>query len=297
MYLGYYNLKREPFNITPDPEFLYLSPSHKEALAAVMYGVYRRKGFVAISGEVGLGKTTVIRSFLARADKPAVRTIYVFNPNISFRSLLKTIFQNLGITPESDDVCAQVDQLHMILIEEYKAGRNVVLVIDEAQNMPVRTLEDLRMLSNLETATDKLIQVILSGQPEFEQMLNQYALRQLKQRIAIRVKLLPLSMDESLAYIAHRLEMTGQSGPAIFSRKALYCIAGEAKGVPRRINILCDNCLITSFGNQQKVVTEKVAREIITDLRMDGPASPWRKIPQFISRLMSFSPRKPARCR
>lgn len=288
MYLKYFNLKREPFNITPDPELLFLSPSHKEALAAVICGVNRRKGFVAIIGEVGVGKTTIIRSFLERVsslgsmDKQNVKTIYIFNANTTFKPLLKTIYQNLGCIPQTDDVCSMVDQLHQILINEYKAGRNVVLIIDEAQNMPIETLENLRMLSNLETSTDKLIQVILVGQPEFEQKLAQHSLRQLKQRIAIKVRIMPLSRPESIEYISHRLSRAVINESDIFTRGALNRIVRAAEGIPRNINILCDNCLVTSFGNQQKRVTTGVAKEIISDFRMDSHVKSKWKIPVFI---------------
>jgi general secretion pathway protein A len=265
MYLKFFNLKREPFNITPDPDMLYLSPSHKEALAAIICGVNRRKGFVEITGEVGVGKTTIIRSFLSRIDKQNVRTIYVFNANISFNTLLRTIHQNLGHVPQSDEVSEMVSQLHLILIDEYKAGHNVVLIIDESQNMPVETLENLRMLSNLETSTEKLIQIVLCGQPEFGEKINAYSLRQLKQRIAIRVKILPLSRTESLEYINHRLSKSLTKDTSPFTGGAMNIIARKAGGIPRLVNIYCDNCLVTSFGNQQKKVTSKVAREIIAE--------------------------------
>jgi len=265
MYLNFFNMKREPFNITPDPDLLYLGPSHKEALAAIITGVVRRKGFVEITGEVGVGKTTIIRSFLSRINKQNIRAIYIFNSNISFKALLKTIYQNIGHIPQSDDLSEMVNQLHMILIGEYKAGRNVVLIIDEAQNMPEETLENLRMLSNLETSTDKLIQIVLSGQPEFTEKLNVYALRQLKQRIAIRVKIFPLSRKESHEYINHRLKKSLINNTHPFTSGAINLIARKAYGIPRIINIYCDNCLVTSFGNQQKKVTSKVAREIIAE--------------------------------
>ncbi len=266
MYLNFYNLKKEPFNITPDPELLFLSPSHREALAAVVYGVKQRKGFIAILGEVGVGKTTIIRSFLDKVNKQKLKTIYLFNANLSFKALLRTIYQSLGHTATTDDVFEMVDQLHHLLIEEYKEGNNVVLVIDEAQNMPVETLENLRMLSNLETTTDKLIQVVFSGQPEFEDKLNATSLRQLRQRIVIRVKIASLTRAESLAYIKFRLAKSALKDTDIFSNGALRQIVKKAGGIPRIINILCDNCLITSFGRQQKIVGTNVAREIIADL-------------------------------
>lgn len=265
MYLNFYSLKREPFNITPDPELLFLSPSHREALAAVICGVNRRKGFVAVTGEVGVGKTTIIRAFLEKVDKQNVKAIYVFNANLTFKSLLKTIFQNSGWTPQSEEVSEMVNQLHTLLIDEYRAGRNLVLIIDEAQNMPLETLENLRMLSNLETSTDKLIQIVFSGQPEFEQKLNLHTLRQLNQRIAIRVKILPLSTKESLEYINHRLSRSSIKDTHPFTPGALDRIVGKAGGIPRVINIFCDNCLVTAFGNQQKKVSSRVAREIIAE--------------------------------
>ena len=278
MYLNYFSLKKEPFNITPDPELLFLSPSHKEALAAVIYGVRQRKGFITIIGEVGVGKTTIIRSFLEKIDKEQVKTIYIFNSNISFKALLKTIYQNMGHTPESDDVFDMINQLHRILINEYKEGRNVVLIVDEIQNMPVATLENLRMLSNLETAKDKLIQIVFSGQPEFAEKLGLHVLRQLNQRIAVKVKILPLTPAESIAYIHHRLSRTTREDIQLFTKGALNAIITKAGGIPRIINILCDNCLITTFGKQQKQVTAKVAREIIRDLQGEAaqPRPWWR---------------------
>ncbi|MHC4183590.1 MAG: ExeA family protein, partial [Planctomycetota bacterium] len=192
MYLNFYQLKKEPFNVTPDPAFLFLSAGHKEALASIVYAVENRKGFLAITGEVGLGKTTILRSYLKDIDLQRLKINYIFNANVSFKGLLKTIYEELGIHPETDDTFEMVNRLLLVLIEEYKKGHNIVLIIDEAQNMPFETLENLRMLSNLETSTDKLIQILLIGQPEFEKMLDQSNLRQLKQRITIRTTLSPL---------------------------------------------------------------------------------------------------------
>ncbi|MGB4224543.1 MAG: AAA family ATPase [Syntrophorhabdus sp.] len=204
MYLNYYNLKKEPFHITPDPEFLYLSPSHKEALGSIIYGIEQKKGFVVIIGAVGVGKTTILRSYLDTADKKHLKIIYIFNARLTFEELVKTIYQELGIDSKTDDIFDMVNNLYKILIDEYTKGNSVVLVIDEAQNVPVDTLENLRMLSNLETPKDKLIQIVLVGQPEFEERLNMEKLKQLKQRIAIRSTILPLTKPESLDYIEHR---------------------------------------------------------------------------------------------
>lgn len=266
MYLKFYNLKKQPFHITPDPEFLYLSPSHKEALAAIIYGIEEKKGFVAIIGAVGAGKTTILRSYLERAEKKHLKIIYIFNPRLTFDGLLETICQELGLPVVNDDVIGLINKLYTVLIEEYKQGNTVVLVIDEAQNMPVDTLESLRMFSNLETSKDKLIQIVLVGQPEFETTLNLDKLRQLKQRLAIRSTILPLTKEESLEYIKFRLRKAGSDPNSVFTASAMKKIIGNAHGIPRVINVLCDNALITGFGYQQKPVMTKIVGEIIRDL-------------------------------
>jgi general secretion pathway protein A len=273
MYLNYFRFKKEPFNITPDPEFLYLSPAHREALAAIIYGVEQRKGFVAIVGEVGVGKTTILRSFLDRIDRKQLRPIYLFNANISFGNLLKVIYRELGLATSPDNLFDMVDFLHEQLIKEYAQGRNIVLIIDEAHNMPVETLENLRMLSNLETTKEKLIQIVFSAQPEFEQLLDKKELRQLKQRIAVKSTIRPLSREESLAYIKHRLALAVSGTTSIFASGAMKLIADHAKGIPRSINILCDNSLITSYGYKRHMVNERIAREIIADFDKTGRAA------------------------
>ena len=266
MYLDFYHLNREPFRITPDPEFLYLSPSHKEALATIAYGVEQRKGIIVVTGEVGTGKTTILRSYLDKADPERLKSAYVFNPNVSFPVLLQTIFRELGIPPGSSEASGMVDRFHLYLIEEYKKDNSVVLFIDEAQNMPVETLENLRMLSNLETPADKLLQIVLCGQPELEQLLGRNELRQLKNRIAVRATISPLSRKESLAYFHHRMSKSSKEGSDIFTRVALERIVRKAKGNPRSINILCDNALITGYGSGEKKVSFRTAGEIIADM-------------------------------
>lgn len=266
MYLDFYHLNREPFRITPDPEFLYLSPSHKEALAAIAYGVEQRKGIIAVTGEVGTGKTTILRSYLDKADPERLKSAYVFNPNVSFPTLLQTIFQDLGI-PGVGEASGLVDRFHQYLIEEYKKDNTVVLFIDEAQNMPVETLENLRMLSNLETSADKLLQIVLCGQPELEHLLGRNELRQLKNRIAVRANISPMSRKESLAYIRHRLSKSSKEGADIFTRAALERIVRKANGNPRMINILCDNALITGYGTGEKKVSFRTTGEIIADMK------------------------------
>ena len=282
MYLDFYQLKKAPFHITPDPEFLFLSPSHKAALGAIIYGIEERQGFVAITGEVGLGKTTILRSYLERIDAQQLRTIYIFNANLSFRSLLKIIFQEFGLDLEDliffedEDLFELVNRLHQALIQEYKRGRNVALIIDEAQNMPVETLENLRMLSNLETSTEKLVQIVLIGQPEFERKLDLHELRQLKQRLVIHARIAPLTPQESLAYVQHRLAKVARSPQAILSKAALKLIVDAAQGTPRALNILCTNTLIAGFGYRQNPIPAATVQEVIVALAGKKPRSRFR---------------------
>ena len=298
MYLNFYHLKKEPFNVTPDPEFLFLSAGHKEALASIVYAVENRKGFMTITGEVGVGKTTILRSYLKEIDQQRLKTIYVFNANVSFEGLLKTIFEELDIHSETNDVFGMVNHLQKVLIDEYKQGNNIVLIIDEAQNIPFETLENLRMLSNLETYTDKLIQIVLIGQPEFEKMLNLNKLRQLKQRIAVRTTISPLTQKESMTYIQHRLDKAGVSDATIFTKGALKLIVNKTEGIPRLLNILCDNALITGYGYQQKPVTSRIIKEVIADFEGERkfPVLKWAIVYSTVFLLLGaicwFSPYK-----
>ncbi|MCU0589023.1 MAG: AAA family ATPase [Syntrophobacteraceae bacterium] len=268
MYLEYYGLLKEPFHITPDPEFLYLSPSHKEALGVILFGVENRAGFMMITGGVGLGKTTILRSAMQHFDRERVKTILVFNPCLSYRDLVRLIYEELGLeVPEGEDQFQLIQRLHLALIEEYKQGNNVVLVIDEAQNMPVETLENLRMLSNLETSKDKLLQIILVGQqPELENLLSSEELRQLKQRIAHRATLVKLTPKESADYIQHRLDIALgiKNGP--FTKSAVNRIVKHCDGVPRCINVICGNALVSGYGAEQNPIGPKLVQEVIGDI-------------------------------
>ncbi len=274
MYQSFYHLNKEPFHTTPDPEFLFLSPSHKQALGSIIYGVKNRKGFVVITGEVGVGKTTILRSYLEGVAKQKTKVVYIFNASVSFKNLLKTIYKELGLDAKTGDIVEILNDLYQILMEEYKQGNTVLLIVDEAQNMPVETLENLRMLSNLETSKDKLLQIVLVGQYEFEEILNLYELRQLKQRIVIRSTIVPFTEKESMDYIKHRLDKAAANGSPIFTKGALKRIVKEAKGVPRYLNILCDNALITGFGYKKRPVSAKIIDEVITDYKGEakGPS-------------------------
>ncbi len=267
MYLDFFNLKERPFHITPDPDFLYLSPYHKEALGVMIYGVEQRKGFIAVIGEVGLGKTTLIRTYLKKYIHEKLKTIIIFNVNVSFKSIIKTIYKELDIKLVSDDITELIENLFLILIKEFQDGFNIVLLIDEAQNMPSETLEQLRMLSNLETSKDKLIQILLVGQPELEEKLQKINLRQLKQRIAVKATLYPLSKKQSRDYIQHRLIYASNDNYIpVFKNNALKQVVKLSKGIPRNINIICDNALVSAFGHEKKPVTKKIVNEIFKDL-------------------------------
>lgn len=293
MYLEFFSLKKKPFHVTPDPDFIYLSESHKEALASIIYGTEQKKGFIAITGAVGVGKTTILRLYLAQLQENPdghVKTICILNPNLSFKDLLKSIYQEMEIEPGDEDVAGMVNHLHHVLIEEYGKGNNVVLVIDEAQNTPVETLENLRMLSNLETTTDKLIQIVLIGQSELDELLGRHELRQLKQRIAVRATIQPLSARESREYIAYRLTKAGSKEGSVFAERAIRKIVKEAQGVPRNINVICDNSLITGFGYQKNPVTLKIVEEVCADLKGRPAArSSWAGFRRIVRKPVALS--------
>ena len=276
MYLDFYLLKKEPFHVTPDPDFLFLSPSHKAALRALVYGVEERQGFVALLGEVGLGKTTILRSYLERVDQSQLKPIHLIHPNLSFRELLHTLCQECGLEGTTENIAETITRLHHVLIGEYQQGRNVALLVDEAQHMPLETLEQLLLLSNLETSTQKLLQIVLVGQPEFEAKLNAQALRQLKQRLVIRATIVPLTAEESRDYIRYRLAKVRLADNPIFTRGALQAIITQAQGIPRVLNILCTNALIQGFVNGQPRISVKIAQEVIAEYTGKKPRQGWR---------------------
>lgn len=266
MYLKFYSLREAPFGVTPDPAFLYLSASHKEALAALLYGIEKRKGFITITGEVGSGKTTVLRAFLAKINAERVKAVYLFNPELTFPELIRAIFGELGLGEPDPGLASAIGRLHHYLIENYRQGKHVVLIVDEAQRMPVETLERLRVLSNLETAKDKLLQIVLCGQPEFEEVLSTRALRQLRERVAIRANIRLLTRDESLGYVRHRLGRVSYGKTPAISPAALGRIVRYARGNPRTLNIVCDNALIAGYAEQARPVTAGIARQVIAGL-------------------------------
>jgi type II secretory pathway predicted ATPase ExeA len=274
MYTSFYELSAKPFNVTPDPRFLYLTRSHRESLASMIYGIKERKGFILITGEVGTGKTTLIYSLLTHLNEK-VNAVFIFHTSITFEQLLKNILLELGLPVSEEGKTYLLRTFHQYLIQSLSRDEKLAVIIDEAQNLPRDVLEELRMLSNLETPQSKLLQIVLVGQPELEVKLNSEDLRQLKQRIGIMRQIRPLSVGESQEYIDHRLRMVGSNSSKIFTDGAISLICNYAKGIPRTINTLCDNALLIGYGLSKKRVDGNIIHEVIRDMEgsvLDKPA-------------------------
>ena len=265
MYRKFYGLSEKPFEITPDPRFLYLSENHKEALAHLTYAVRERKGFTVITGEVGTGKTTLIQTLLSRLDGNT-RTAYLFNPKLGSTDFLHYICEDLGLKGQKRSKGQYIATLHNFLMSCYARNENVILIIDEAQNLDPHLLEEVRLLTNLETPKSKLLQVILMGQPELDHTLNRPEFRQLKQRVSLRYHMQPLDKEETTQYIKKRMRMAGAFDNDIFTPKAVKEIYDYSKGIPRLINIVCDNALLTGYAADQKVIGKNIVREVINHL-------------------------------
>ena len=270
MYLHFFNLREPPFNLTPDPRFLFLSAQHEEALTHLLYGIHERKGFIEITGEVGTGKTMLCRALLERLDK-TVSTALIFNSYLTKMELLQGITDDLGLQPRETTSKGYIDTLNAYLLDEFTAGRNAVVVIDEAQNLESTVLEQLRMLSNLETERGKLLQIILVGQPELHAKLAAPQMRQLEQRIAVRFHIHELTRTETEQYITHRMSVAGAAHTVTWSRRAVRLIHRYTGGIPRRINLLCDRMLMTAFVRETHRVSAAIVRRSVQDL-----ASPWQ---------------------
>ena len=265
MYESFYGLHRPPFAVTPDPSLLFMSRAHREALATIIYGIETRKGFIVCTGEVGTGKTTVIRAFFDQARSDAFEIIYIFTPQIGPLEMAAYICRELD-EAEPPSIFAAVPRLSWRLLEIFESGRTVVLMIDEAQLLPTETLEFLRLLSNFETDREKLIQIVLVGQPELDATLARRDMRQVNQRVALRARLVPLNPAESLEYIEHRLLESGAGDLAqVMSPSAAWRIAEASGGIPRVINILADNVLIAGLGAGQQPVGRVLADHTLNE--------------------------------
>jgi general secretion pathway protein A len=275
MYLKFYGLREAPFNPTPDPKFLYQSARHQEALAQLMYGVSERKGFVVLTGEVGTGKTTLLRTLLARLDRDT-HVAYIYNTSLGIKGLLEYMLHDWNVKSTATTHTQRLMELNEFLIDQHRQGLSPVLIIDEAQNLSVDTLEAVRQLSNFETANQKLMQILLVGQPELRTKLYSHELRQLKQRVGLRFHIGPLALDEVRQYIKHRLRIAGAANTNLFADAALDRIAEYSQGVPRIINIVCDHCLLSGFADDKRRIDAAVVEETI-DYLEDGEPSEWER--------------------
>ncbi|MBI1882933.1 MAG: AAA family ATPase [Chlamydiae bacterium] len=268
MYHSFYGLKENPFNITPDPHFFFFSRQHQEALSALTYGIEARKGFIEITGEVGSGKTTLCRRLLSSLEekKRGTKTALILNPQLSDLQMLRTIVEDFGIVPKAYNKKDLFDALNRFLLEELSHGNNVVLIIDESQNLRPAILEQIRMLSNLETDKEKLLQIVLVGQPELHEMLLRPALRQLRQRISIRYHLKPFDLPETASYIQHRLSVAGAKDVLQFNTEALGLIFEHSGGIPRLINIVCDHTLLAGYVAQKYEMDADLVEQAIAEL-------------------------------
>lgn len=282
MYNKFFGFKEKPFKLVPNPEYLFLSKSHEEALAHLTYAISHGDGFVEITGEVGTGKTTLCRVFLGSLDD-TIDAAYIFNPKLDAIQLLKAINDEFGIDSSPDNTKDLIDILNLFLIEKKAAGQKVLVLIDEAQNLSLEVLEQLRLLSNLETTQDKLLQIILVGQPELGDMLASHQLRQLGQRITINCQLDPLTFQEAMDYIRHRISLASHRAGPPFDKASFRAIYDYSKGVPRLINIACDRVLLNAFSRNSFKITGAITREAIKELRREkAKASGWgQRAPAF----------------
>ena len=286
MYLEFYGFQEKPFSLTPDPRFVFLSKQHREAFAHILYGINNRVGFIALTGEVGSGKTTVLRTLLNQLNVDHYRTALIFNPCLSPPELLQSINREFGIPPSNSHCVNILDTLNRFLLQQHAEERTVVLVIDEAQKLEPSVLEQVRLISNLETDTEKLIQIVLAGQPELVQILDRKELRQLNQRITVRYHLQPMDFPDAVDYINHRIAVAGGKGRVMFSRTALKRIYRYSRGLPRLLNAACDRALLAGYARDTVKITFRVASAGIKDLTRNMQPYPRRRRPILIASLI-----------
>ena len=263
MYLNFYGLKEKPFNTTPDPKFLFLTAGHREALAQLVYGVQEAKGFIVMSAEIGTGKTTLLQALLRQLDGTNTAVAYVFNSTLGFDGVLEYILRDFGIEKGGETRASRLFALNNFLIERRRANQNTVLIIDEAQNLDPATLEEVRLLSNFESPSGKLLQIVLAGQPELNHKLALPELRQLRQRVALRCTIPPLDTEETREFIRTRLRIAGARDVGIFTDRAVKRIAEWSGGIPRLINIACDHCLLVGYADEKKHVDRDIVDRAI----------------------------------
>lgn len=285
MYRAFFGFREKPFNLTPDPKFLYLNASYREALAALHYGVVERKGFVSLIGEAGTGKTTLLRRLLSEIPRET-RSVLVINPAIGFEEMLRFILTDLGRPPAPGaSKLDMLEALNVELLDSLARGGNVVVLIDEAQDLTIPVLEELRLLSNLETAKEKILQLVLAGQPEFDALLARPEIRQLRQRISVSARLRPLARSEVQAYVAARIAAAGGDVRGLFTRGALFRLWWFSGGVPRLVNAACDNALVTAYARGKRTIGWREIGEAMRDLRrqVSWVPSRWRGFGRLVA--------------
>jgi general secretion pathway protein A len=265
MYREFYELKENPFNVTSDPTFLYLSHTHKEGLNHLLYGIEQRKGFLEITGEIGAGKTTLCRALVNRFDEKT-KTSIIFNSNLPEMQLLEAVVDDFGVTPPRRSKVAFIKALNRFLLDQLSLGNNAVLIIDEAQNLRFSTLETIRMLSNLETEKEKLLQIVLVGQPQLRDKLNSPKLVQLRQRISVRFHIKALKREEVPQYINHRLTVAGSPGKIAFAPDAMELVYSYSGGIPRLINIVCDKSLLLGYVQEACYIEQDIVQKSMEEL-------------------------------
>lgn len=273
MYEQFYDLNENPFNITSDPAFFFTSKNHEEAVAHLLYGIERRKGIMSLTGEVGTGKTTLCRALLNQLPSQT-KTALILNPNFPPTQLVQMIVEDFGLKPQKNDKLHLINTLNEFLLKETDAGHNVLISIDEAQNLNVAQLEQIRLLSNLETEKHKLLQIILIGQPELNDKLKDNALRQLNQRINVRYHINPIELDEVGKYVDHRLRVAGSDGKLTFTREALEVIYEYSHGTPRMINLICERALLAGFVQEAWSISPELVHRSAQELASNFSAQP-----------------------
>lgn len=269
MYKQFFGLRLSPFNVNPDPRFLFLTRHSREALACLSYGIQNRKGFVLLTGEVGTGKTTIINRLLEWARTQSMQTAFIFNPCLEVQDFFELMMSEFGIASNGGSKGKLLTTFNHWLLERYRARRTAVLIVDEAQNLAPELLEEIRLLTNLETSTEKLLQIVLSGQPELEEKLRHPQLRQLRQRITLRCKTQPFTAEETSRYVLQRLAIAGAARADIFSPAALQKVHEFACGVPRVINLVCDHALISAFVDQKPTVTPDMVEQVAQEFELE----------------------------
>jgi len=272
MYETFFRLSENPFRLTPDPRFLYFTPRHKEALSALVYGVLAHKGFLVVTGDAGTGKTTLIHTVLAMLSERKVSCAFIFHPLLEPVDFLEQVLLDLGLTPPNRQKGDMLRTLHQYLLKRHQDRTTTALIIDEAHKLSPALLEEVRLFSNLETSTDKLLQIVLAGQGELDEVFRQEDMRQLKQRISIRTRLGAFSLAQTLEYLQHRLGICGRNAAEIFPPETLTLLYHLSRGIPRLVNSICDNCLLLAFASQSQMVTKSMMLEVAADLDLSAEA-------------------------